>query len=79
MRLPRLVSPNGKGWRHKKAAIRRWLEVDPGILLPGTKRELAQLFETLSERDQRRASRYIDRISSASRAARVVPQSAMHS
>jgi hypothetical protein len=79
MRFPRLARREGKGWRRKKAAIRRWLEADPAMLLPATERNLARLLETLSERDQRRARRYIDRISPACRAIKVVPQAAMHS
>ena len=79
MRFPRLGRPEGKGWRHKKAAIRRWLEADPGMLLPTTELRLVRLFETLSERDQRRARRYIARVSSACHTVKVVPQAAMHS
>ncbi|MCP1582057.1 hypothetical protein [Pseudoxanthomonas mexicana] len=79
MRLPRLIPPKGKSWRHKKAAIRRWMKADPGMLLPATEREVARLLETLSERDKRRARQYMERISSKSHAVKVVPQSAMHS
>ena len=79
MRFPRLGRSEGKGWRHKKAAIRRCLDADPGLLLPTTELRLARVFETLSERDQRRARRYIARISSAYHAVKVVPQAAMHS
>ena len=79
MRFPRLAKSEGKGWRHKKAAIRRCIEADPGLLLPSTELGLARLLETLSERDQRRARRYIARFSSAYHALKVVPQAAMHS
>lgn len=79
MHFPRLGRPEGKGWRRKKAAIRRWVEADPGMLLPSTELRLARLLETLSERDQRRARRYIARVSSACHAVKVVPQAAMHS
>ena len=79
MRFPRLARLKGEGWRHKKATIRRWLEADPGMLLPTTELRLARLLETLSERDQRRARRYIARLSLECRVVKVVPQAAMHS
>ena len=79
MRFPHLARLGGKGWRGKKAAIRRWLEADPCMLLPDTERNLARLLETLSERDQQRARRYIARISPACHTVKVVPQAAMHS
>lgn len=79
MRLPGLIPSKGKSWRHTKAAIRRRIEADPRMLLPTTEREVGRLLKALSERDQRRARRYINRLSSASHVAKVVPQSAMHS